>query len=166
MHHHHISHHILHDIAPHFTCSTSCIIPPHLTVIAPIGNSTAHYHVSHNVPHHPSVHHHFLHPTTCHISHNTTSTTTYIAVSQPTLYLIPHRTTFYISCHSTRTSPYYTTTFHNPIPVSEARNYMRSVLLFHSHTTYTTYQTQTKMVVKKCNFIQKVPEKVIPVCPN
>ena len=28
--HHHITHHILHNIALHSTCSTSCIIPPHL----------------------------------------------------------------------------------------------------------------------------------------
>ena len=113
--HHHISHHILHNIASHFTCSPSCTIPPHLTVITP--NSTSHYHVSHNIPHHGSVHHHFLHPTTYHISHNTTSTTRYRAVSQPTLYLVPHRTTFHIPCHSTHTNPHYTTTFHNPILV-------------------------------------------------
>ena len=54
--HHHISHHILHNIAPHFTCSPSCIIPPHLTDHTP--NSTSHCHVSHNIPHHRSVHHH------------------------------------------------------------------------------------------------------------
>ena len=61
------SHHILHHIALHFTCrSTSCIIPsPHLTMITP--NCTSHYHVSHNVPHHTSVHHHILCPTTYHI---------------------------------------------------------------------------------------------------
>ena len=91
------------------------IIPPHLTVITP--NSTSHYHVSHNIPHHRSVHHHFsLHPTP-YISHNATSTTGYRAVSQPTLYLVPHRTTFHIPCHSTHTNPHYTTTFHNPILV-------------------------------------------------
>ena len=33
--------HLAHNIAPHITCSTSCIIPPHLTVITP--NSTSHY---------------------------------------------------------------------------------------------------------------------------
>ena len=49
----HLASHFTQDIAPHFTCSTSCIIPPHLTVITPIGNSTSHYHVSHNIPHHP-----------------------------------------------------------------------------------------------------------------
>ena len=54
-----ISHHILHNIAPHFTCSPSCIIPPHLTVITP--NSTSHCHVPHNIPHHRSVHHHLPH---------------------------------------------------------------------------------------------------------
>ena len=56
----------------------------HLTGITP--KSTSHYHVSHNIPHHTSVH-----PTTCDISHNTTSTTMYHAVSQPTL-SVPHST--------------------------------------------------------------------------
>ena len=91
------SHHMLHNIASHFTCSTSCIIPLHLIVITP--NSTLpHYHVSHNI--------HITHQYTTTfyipplISHNATATTTYRAVSQPTLYLIPHRTTFHIPCHS------------------------------------------------------------------
>ena len=106
--HYRISHHILHNIAPHFTCSPSCSIPPHLTVITP--NSTSHCHVSHNIPHHRSVHHHL------HISHNTTSTNRYRAVSQPTLYLFPHGTTFHIPCDSTRTNSHYTTTFHNLAP--------------------------------------------------
>ena len=102
--HHHISHHILH-MAPHFTCSPSCIIPPHLTVITP--SSTSHYYVTHNIPHHGSVRHHFLHPTTYHISHNTTSTTRYRTVSRHTLYLIPHRTTFHIPCHSTHSTSFH-----------------------------------------------------------
>ena len=89
------------DSCTAFRILHNCIIPPHLTVITP--NSTSHYHVSHNIPHHTSVHHHILHPTTYHISHNTTPTTTYRAVSQPKLYLIPHRTTFHIPCHSTHT---------------------------------------------------------------
>ena len=92
------------DTAPHFTCSPSCIIPPHLvTVITP--NSTSHYHVSHNIPHHRSVHHHFLHPTTCtcHISHNITSTTRYRAVSAHTLPRSASHT-FHIPCHSTHQS--------------------------------------------------------------
>ena len=107
-------HHFAQDIAPHFTCSTSCIIPPHVAVITPTGNSTSHYHVSHSIRHHPSVHHHFLHLATCHISHNTTTTYQSRRITHS---LIPHRATFHISCHSTRTSPYYTTTFHNPLPV-------------------------------------------------
>ena len=41
------------------------------SVIAP--NSTSHYHVSHNIPHHTSVHHHFLHLATCYISHKSPS---------------------------------------------------------------------------------------------
>ena len=100
--------HFTQDIAPHFTCSTACIIPPHLTVITPTGNSTSHYHVSHSIPHHPSVYHHFLHlATNYHISHNTT--TTYRAVSHtPSL---PHRTTFHISCHST-----YQSVLHHNFP--------------------------------------------------
>ena len=84
-------------ITPHFTqhCTAFHIIPPHLTVITP--NSTSHYHVSHSIPHHGSVHHHFLHPTTCHISHNTTSTTRYRAVSQITHHHFLHPTTCHIS---------------------------------------------------------------------
>ena len=144
------------DISHHttFRILHNCIIPPrHLTVITP--SSTSHYHVSRNTPHHTAIHHHILHHTTCHISHSTTPTTTYRAVSQPTLYHIPnrttfpfhatahtlphstsqrshsipqltlcliqHRSTFHIPCHSTRTNPHYTTTFHNPIPVWETR---------------------------------------------
>ena len=85
-----------------------------VAVITPTGNSTSHYHVSHSIPHHPSVHHHFLHLATCHISHNTTTTYQSRRITHS---LIPHRATFHISCHSARTSPYYTTTFHNPLPV-------------------------------------------------
>ena len=97
------------DIAPHFTCSPSCIS-------STTPNSTPHYHVSHNIPHHRSGHHHFLHPTTYHISHNTISITRYRAVSAHTLPCsISHA--FHIPCHSTHTSPHYTTTFHNPILV-------------------------------------------------
>ena len=40
----------LHNIAPHSTCSTSCIIPPQLT--------------DHTIPHRTSEHHHILHPST------------------------------------------------------------------------------------------------------
>ena len=103
-------------IAPHFTCSPPCIIPPHLTVIT--HNSASDYHVSRNTPHHRSGHHYFLHPTTYHISHNTTSTTRYGAVSAHTLpHSTSHNVTFHIPCHSTRTNPHYTTTIHNPILV-------------------------------------------------
>ena len=104
--HHHISHHTT-FYTRHCTalaCSTSCIILPHLTVITP--NSTSHCRVSHNIPHHTSVHHHILHPTTYGISHNTTTT------SRITPYLIPHRTTlFHITFHITHQ---YTTTFYIP----------------------------------------------------
>ena len=125
-----------------------------VAVITPTGNSTSHYHVSHSIRHHPSVHHHFLHLATCHISHNTTTTYQSRRITHS---LIPHRATFHISCHSTRTSPYYTTTFHNPLPVWETISYSLSLLklegdygkLWHFMTV-----------------IHKVPEKLIPVCPN
>ena len=95
--------HRISQAAPHVL--HNCIVPSHQTVVTP--SSTSHYHVSHNFPHHTSVHHHFLHPTTYHISHNTTSTTRYRTVSRPTLYLIPHRTTFHIPCHSTHSTSFH-----------------------------------------------------------
>ena len=98
-------------LAPHFTYSPSCIIPPHRTVITP--NSTSHYHVSHNIPHHRSVHHHFYIPPLS-TSRITPPPLPGIAPCRPTLYLVPHRTTFHIPCHSTRTNPHYTTTFQTP----------------------------------------------------
>ena len=99
--HYHISHYTtLHSIshAPllasfHHICLWSHTIPHRTTMI-----------VSHNIPCHTSVLHHFLHPTTYHISYNTPFTTTYLAVSQYTHYLIPHRT-FHIPWHSTHTNP-------------------------------------------------------------
>ena len=94
-----------------------------------------------------------------------------IAPCHSPLHLVPHCTTFHIPCHSTHThtNPHYTTTFHNPILVWETRNYMWSVLLcsfIHIQPFIPHVKPNTKMVVKKCNFIHKVPEKVIPVCPN
>ena len=140
-------------------------------------NSTSTYHVSHDVLHHDvlhhiSVRHHILHPTTYHISLSATSTTTYRTVSQPTLCLVPHcttfhipchsphclvphRTTFHIPCHSTHTSLYYTTTFHNPI---------RTIC---DPFCYVHIQPFTIPHIKpNKNGGEKVPEKVIPVCPN
>ena len=124
-------HHILHNIAPHFTCSTSCIIPPHLTVIAP--NSTSHYHVSHQYtttfyippsvtsctkpPPLPRRYRAVSQPTlhdcsTFHVAAHTlphsTSHNVPHSMSQHTLYLIPHRTTFHIPCHSPHSTPFHT----------------------------------------------------------
>ena len=101
--HHHVSHHAIYisDIAPHFTCSTSCIIPPHLTVIAP--NSTSHYHVSNNTSYTTTF---YIPPH--HISHDdTTTSTTTVSQSQPTLYLIPHHTTFHIPSHSPHSTSFH-----------------------------------------------------------
>ena len=110
----HIMHTTTSRITPHFThCTTfhmplhilhSCIIPPHLTVIAP--NSTSHYHVSHNIPHHTSVHHHFLHPTTCHISHDHL----HYHVSR---HVTAHTTSFHIAQRST-----FHATAHTPIHIT------------------------------------------------
>ena len=100
--------HTMHRTAFRITFYTTLhCIPPQLTVIIP--NSKSHYHVSQHSTSHISADRPILHPTT------------YRAVSQPTLCLIPHRTTFHIPCHSTHTNPYYTTAFHNPIPVWETR---------------------------------------------
>ena len=115
--HHHISHHTTFYTTVSrtaFRILHQCMIRPHLTVITP--SSTSQHHVSHNIPHHTSVHHHILHPTTYHISRNTTSTTTYCAVSQPTLYLIPHRTKFYIPCHSPHATSFLIA--HTPIHIT------------------------------------------------
>ena len=84
--------HILH----HYTTSDWSHLIPHPTIMFRI---TLHISTSHSTSHYLS-----------HL-HNITTTTTYRAVSQPTLYLIPLRTTFHIACHRTRTNPYYTTTF-------------------------------------------------------
>ena len=137
-----ITPHFTQDIAPHFTCSTSCIIPPHLTVITPIHPTTM-FRVTFHITHQYTTTFHISPTTAYHILH-TTPTTTYRAVSQPTL----PRSTSHNVLHSMPQHTYQSIlhhNFHNPIPVSEARNYMWSVLLFHSHTTfYTTYQTQHK----------------------
>ena len=146
---HHISHcipfYITFHITPHSMYSTPhlrwrhilatlCITPPHLTITPHftqhscgtafrIFSASFHHIWSHrdwshpvhiplpcfNIPHH-TVHHHIIHPTTK-LSH----------LAQHHLhYHIVQRSTD-ISCHSTRTNPYYTTTFHNPIPVWETR---------------------------------------------
>ena len=82
--------------------------------------------------------------------------------------LIPHRTTFHIPSHRTHANPHHATTFHNPIPVWETELcVIRFVMFFHTHKPSIPHtKPNTKMVVKKWNFIHKVPEKVIPVCPN
>ena len=79
-------------------------------------------------------------------------------------YLIPHRTTFHIPCHRTRTNPYYTTTFNNPIPLSlrDSELYVIRFVTF----LYATYPTPTQKWWKSVtSVIHKVLEKVIPVCP-
>ena len=101
--------HRISQAAPHVL--HNCIVPSHQTVVTP--SSTSHYHVSHNFPHHTSVHHHILHRTTCHISHNTISTTR--SVTEHTL---PHSTSHNVP-HS---MPQHTLqsilhNHHNPIPV-------------------------------------------------
>ena len=119
------SHHILATSFMHRT-TTSRHFTQHCTAfhMLPIlhhsANSISHYHVSHNIPHHRSVH------TTFYISHNTTSTTRYRAVSQPTLYLIPHRTTFHIPCHSPHSTSFhiaqrstFRATAHTPIHITQ-----------------------------------------------
>ena len=117
--------HFTQDVAPHFTCSQLASVhhsqsdcdQSHPAIPHPTTDC-----VSHKIPHYP-VHHHILHPTTD--THNT--------LLRPTFYLIPHHTTSTFGpFHSTCTNPYYTTTFHNPIPVSEARNYdvIRFVISF------------------------------------
>ena len=91
----HISHHILHNIAPHFTCSPSCVIPPHLTVITP----NAMFHITFHITD--------QYTTTYHIWHNTTTTTRYCAVSSP------HSTSIHIAQRST-----FRATTHAPIHIT------------------------------------------------
>ena len=96
----------------------NCIIPPrHLTVIIP--NSTPHHHVSHNIPHHTSVHYHILHPTLttsritppplpriapCHSPHTTSfhiaQRSTFHATSHSTSFHIAQRSTFHATAHT------------------------------------------------------------------
>ena len=147
---HYGSHHWPLGIAPHLTLLTYHIMPhSDHTILATFMHRTTFCTTLHRIsyaPHLASFHHIWLwshqipHPTPfhitshisipplstshhllCHIRMTSPPPTTYRAVSQPTLYLIPHRTTFHIPCHRTRTNPYYTTTFHNPIPVWETR---------------------------------------------
>ena len=77
---------------------------------------------------------------------------------------ITQRSTF----HATHTNPYYTTNFHKPFQFERLELYViRFVRLSFTYNLlyHTSIKPNTKMV-KKCNFIHKVPEKVIPVCPN
>ena len=104
---------------------------------------------------------HVLHATL--ISHHILATS--LMHRTTTSRITPHFTQHCTIFHN----PYYTTTFHNPIPIWETRNYMWSVLLhsfIHIKPFIPHMKSNTKLVVKKCNFIHKVPETVIPVCPN
>ena len=89
-----------HFVSPHFTqhCTASDCTP----------NSTSHYHVSHNIPHHTSAHHHCLHPTTCTVSHNTTTTYLPHSTSHNVPHSMPQHTPVHIAPPLSR---------HNPIPV-------------------------------------------------
>ena len=116
--------------------STSCIIASFRHVgpwWRPIPHPTAMFHITFHITH--------QYTTTFYIIPLITSRITppplplsYCAGSQPTHCLIPHHTTFHIPCHSTHThtNPYYTTTFHNPIPVWETI-IMCSVLHWEGH---------------------------------
>ena len=83
----HISyHHILHNIAPHLIVN----LIPHPTTM---------FHITFHITH--------QHTTTVYIPPLAQSRITPL----PRIYLIPHRTTFPIPCHSTHQSTYCTTTF-------------------------------------------------------
>ena len=152
---------------------------PHFT------NCTAFHmlHILHSFHHIWPWSHPVSHPTTMfhitfHITHQYTTTTKSHHLSRttpPPLPRIapcysPRSTSFHIAQRST-----FRATAHvpihgtpqlsiTPIPVWETRNYVIRFVLSHT-TVYTTYQTNTKMVVKKIT-IHKVPEKVMPVCPK
>ena len=152
----------------HITFYTTLHCIPHLTVITP--NSTSHYHVSHNIPHHTLVLTtlFYIH----HLSRITPPLLPRIAPCHSPLCLIPHRITFHIPCHSTHTNPYYTTTFHNPIPVWETNRicdpfcYVRLSFTYNL-LCYSSVKPNKNGGEKVQLYSQnKVPEKVIPVCPN
>ena len=137
----------------HITSTSHVSTPPHSTThhlkhLAYNTTSTNAYFAPCHSPHSSSFH--IAQRSTFHATAHTlprfTSHNVPHSMPQPTLYLVSHRATFHIPCHSTHTNPYYTTTFHNPILVWETRDYMWSVLLCsfrHSHITfYTTYPTQ------------------------
>ena len=118
----------------------------HLTGITP--NSTSHYHVSHE----STVTRQYIPPLVT-FRTTPTSTTMYRAVSAHTLgtsFHITQRSTF--PCHRTRTNPYCTTTFNNPIPLSLRLRLgticdpFCYVLLCHISNP------NTKMVKNECNF--------------
>ena len=142
---HYASHYILHNIVPHFTCSTSCIIAsfhhiwpwshpiPHPTTIFHIFHNTSYtttfcigpttYHIS---QHHP--HYHVARRVTAHaLPHSTPHN---VPRSIATLCLIPHHTTFHIPSHSPHYLIPHHTTFHIPshtLPHFTSRNVPHSI---------------------------------------
>ena len=182
---HSTSHNVLHSMPQHTTSFHAAQRSTfHATAHTP--HSTPHNvprsmpQPTHLIPHHTTFHvrSHSPHSTfhiaqrstfhaTAHTPPHSTSHNVPRSMPQYTLYLVSHHTTFHIACHSTRTTLYHTTTSHNPILVWETGNYMWSVLLcsfVHIQPFIPHIKPNTKVVVKKCNFIHKVPEKVIPIC--
>ena len=144
------SHHILATSFMHRTGHISYHhilhnIAPHL-IVHLIPHPTTMFHITFHITHQHTT---TFYIPTHHIMHNTTSTTTYRAVSHSTAH----------------TNPYYITTFHN-IPVWETLNYVIRFVTYFTYNLLYHIKPNTKMVVKKCNFIHKVPENIMPVCPN
>ena len=113
-----IPHHTTFHIAWHSPHSTSFHITQRSTF--PPTSHTLPHSTSHNVPHsipQPTL----RHSTSHNVPHS---------IPQSPLYLVAHRTTFHIPCHSTHTSPYYTTTFHNSVPFERLGTIIISVIRF------------------------------------
>ena len=142
----HISyHHILHNIAPHLIVN----LIPHPTTM---------FHITFHITH--------QHTTTVYIPPLAQSRITPL----PRIYLIPHRTTFPIPCHSTHQSILH---HHFPGIIPFQFEKLGTIcdpfcyaLSFTWNLLYHIPNPSPKMVVEKFNFIHKVPEKVIPLCPN
>ena len=160
---HSTSHNVPHSI-PH---STS--FPHHTTFHIPSHSphSTSFHITAFHIPSH-SPHSTSFHITTFHIpSHSPHSTSFHITTFHIPSHTLPH-STFHATVHTPIhiTLPIYITPFQFERLERYVIRFCYLRLSFAYNLLYcTSIKPNTKMV-KKCNFTHKVPEKVMPVCPN
>ena len=117
--------HILHN----------CVNPHIWPWSRPIPHPTTMFH-NDSIPHHTSVHHHILHLTIV------LTTSRIMPLSQPTLYLVPHRTPVHIPCHSPHSTSFHIaqrSTFHptaHTLPHSTSHNVPHSMPRTPNHITW------------------------------